>query len=82
MAESVYVNFPSQAVPDLEKISPEYGLKIGKAICQEWFKDSHNKDTTHHIKSFTSLDYMLEESKLYKSIKTNYLSMVICLILI
>ena len=42
MAESVYVNFPSQAVPDLEKISPEYGLKIGKAICQEWFKDSHN----------------------------------------
>ena len=42
MAESVYVNFPSQAVPDLEKMSPEYGLKIGKAICQEWFKDSHN----------------------------------------
>ena len=42
MAESVYVNFPSQAVPDLEKMSQEYGLKIAKAIEQEWFKDSHS----------------------------------------
>jgi len=42
MAESVYVNFPSQAVPDLEKMSPEYGLKVAKAIEQEWFKDSHS----------------------------------------
>lgn len=37
MAESVYVNFPSQVVSDLEKMSPEYGLKISKAIEQEWF---------------------------------------------
>jgi len=42
MAESVYVNFPSQAVPDLEKMSPEYGLKVARAIEQEWFKDSHS----------------------------------------
>jgi hypothetical protein len=42
MAESVHVNFPSQAVPDLEKMSSEYGLKVAKAIGQEWFKDSHN----------------------------------------
>ena len=42
MAESVYVNFPSQAVPDLEKMSSEYGLKVAKAIEQEWFKDSHS----------------------------------------
>ena len=41
MAESVYVNFPSQAVPDLEKMSPEYGLRVARAIEQEWFKDSH-----------------------------------------
>ena len=40
MAESVYVNFPSQAVPDLEKMSPEYGLKVARAIEQEWFRDS------------------------------------------
>jgi len=42
MAESVYVNFPSQAVPDLEKMSSEYGLKVARAIEHEWFKDSHN----------------------------------------
>ena len=42
MAESVYVNFPSQAVPDLEKMGHEYGLKVAKAIEQEWFKDGHN----------------------------------------
>jgi len=42
MAESVYVNFPSQAVPDLEKMSPEYGLKVARAIEHEWFKDSHS----------------------------------------
>ncbi|WP_339850396.1 hypothetical protein, partial [uncultured Dokdonia sp.] len=42
MAESVYVNFPSQAVPDLEKMSSEYGLKVARAIEQEWFKDSHS----------------------------------------
>ena len=42
MAESVYVNFPSQAVPDLEKMSSEYGLKVARAIEQEWFKDAHN----------------------------------------
>jgi len=43
MAESVYVNFPSQAVPDLEKVSPEYGLKVARAIEQEWFKDTNNR---------------------------------------
>ena len=37
MADSVYVNFPSQVVSDLEKMSPEYGLKVAKAIEQEWF---------------------------------------------
>ena len=42
MAESVYVNFPSQAVSDLEKMSPEYGLKVARAIETEWFKDSHS----------------------------------------
>ena len=42
MAESVYVNFPSQAVSDLEKMSSEYGLKVARAIEQEWFKDTHN----------------------------------------
>jgi hypothetical protein len=42
MAESVHVNFPSQVVSDQEKISPEYGLKIAKAIEQEWFDGAHS----------------------------------------
>ena len=42
MAESVYVNFPSQAVSDLEKMSSDYGLKVARAIEQEWFKDTHS----------------------------------------
>ena len=38
MAESVINNyFPSQVVSDLEKMSYEYGLKVGKAIQHEWF---------------------------------------------
>ena len=42
MIES-YVNFPSQAVSDLEKLSNEYGLKVAKAIRQEWFDGSTNR---------------------------------------
>ena len=42
MAESVHVNFPSQVVSDLEKISFEYGLKVARAIEQEWYNDSHS----------------------------------------
>ena len=38
MAESVINNyFPSQVVSDLEKMSYEYGLKVAKAIENEWF---------------------------------------------
>ena len=37
------VNFPSQAVSDLEKMSQDYGLEVAKAIKQEWFYDSRSK---------------------------------------
>tara|TARA_R110002050_G_scaffold25369_3_gene67686 strand:+ start:1013 stop:3379 length:2367 start_codon:yes stop_codon:yes gene_type:complete len=43
MAESVHVGFPSQIVSDLEKMSEEYGLKVGRAIEHEWFNSSHNR---------------------------------------
>ena len=36
--------FPSQAVSDLEKISYDYGLKIAKAIQQEWFNGGGNSN--------------------------------------
>ena len=48
MAESVYVNFPSQAVSDQEKMSSEYGLKVARAIEQEWFKDSHSNNSNRY----------------------------------
>ena len=35
-------NFPSQVVSDVEKISYEYGLKVAKAIEQEWFSAENN----------------------------------------
>jgi len=37
------INFPSQAVSDMEKMSHEYGEKVAKAIRQEWFVGSANK---------------------------------------
>ena len=37
------VNFPSQAVGDLEKLSDKYGLEVAKAIRQEWFTGATSK---------------------------------------
>ena len=42
MAESVHVNFPSQVVSDLEKMSYDYGLRVARAIEQEWFNGTHS----------------------------------------
>ena len=45
MAESVIRSyFPSQVVSDLEKLSYDYGLKVAKAIEQEWFNNDRNRD--------------------------------------
>ena len=55
MAESVYTNFPSQAVSDLEKMSSEYGLKVARAIEQEWFKDTLNNKFLHNQNNFHRL---------------------------
>jgi len=43
MAESGIKNyFPSQTVSDAEKLSYDYGLKVGKAIATEWFNNDRN----------------------------------------
>jgi len=43
MAESgIKSYFPSQAVSDAEKLSYEYGLKVGKAIETEWFNNDRS----------------------------------------
>ena len=44
MAESGIKNyFPSQTVRDAEKLSHDYGLKVAKAIEQEWFNNDRVK---------------------------------------
>jgi len=51
MAESgIKSYFPSQTVGDAEKLSYEYGLKVGKAIEQEWFNSDRgsNKYKSNH----------------------------------
>ena len=49
MAESgIKSYFPSQTVSDAEKLSYEYGLKVGKAIETEWF---NNDRSTSRYKS-------------------------------
>ena len=53
MTESV-INFPSQAVSDLEKLSDDYGLKVAQAIEQEWWGDTVGKFKTN-LNSFHKL---------------------------
>ncbi len=51
MAESgIKSYFPSQTVSDAEKLSYDYGLKVGKAIEQEWFNNDRNSNryTANH----------------------------------
>lgn len=67
MAESV-VNFPSQAVSDLEKASLEYGEKVAKAIRQEWFdnntsKYSSNFDSFHKLRLYSRGEQPIEKYK-------------------
>jgi len=48
MAESVLnINFPSQVVSDLEKMSYDYGLKVAKAIQHEWYGKTHSGDSRY-----------------------------------
>jgi len=57
MAESgIKSYFPSQTVSDAEKLSYEYGLKVGKAIETEWFNNDRNLDRyTSNTNSFHEL---------------------------
>ena len=49
-------SFPSQAVSDAEKMSAEYGVKIGNAIEHEWFNTTGSSNRHANYKnSFHSL---------------------------
>ena len=62
MAESLYVNFPSQVVSDLEKMGYDYGLKVAKAIETEWFNNDHQSN------KYLILGDMLELGKFSKKL--------------
>ena len=61
-------SFPSQAVSDLEKLSEEYGLKIAKAIKQEWFtgttsKFHGNSNNYHQLRLYARGEQSIQKYK-------------------
>jgi len=68
MAESVHKNFPSQVVSDLEKITNDYGLRVGKAIELEWFDNSshrysHSQRKFHNLRLYARGEQSVQKYK-------------------
>jgi hypothetical protein len=71
MAESIIKDyFPSQVATDIEKVSQEYGLKVAKAIENEWFvKDgAHyrfavNQDSFHKLRLYARGEQSVQKYK-------------------
>ena len=71
MAESgIKSYFPSQTVSDAEKLSYEYGLKVGKAIEQEWFNNDNgsgryksNHNDFHNLRLYARGEQSVQKYK-------------------
>ena len=71
MAESVVKSyFPSQVASDLEKVSYDYGLKVAKAIEDEWFKRDggvyrfhSNQETFHNRRQYARGEQSIQKYK-------------------
>ena len=71
MAESgIKSYFPSQTVGDAEKLSYEYGLKVGKAIEQEWFNSNgssnrykSNSNDFHNLRLYARGEQSIQKYK-------------------
>jgi hypothetical protein len=71
MAESITKDhFPSQVASDMEKMSPEYGLKVAKAIEDEWFKRdgityrfASNEDTFNKLRLYARGEQSVQKYK-------------------
>ena len=71
MADSVVKGFfPSQVASDAEKISTEYGLKVGRAIQDEWFKTDRgnsryesNQNTFHRLRLYSRGEQSIQKYK-------------------
>jgi len=62
--------FPSQTVGDAEKLSYEYGLKVGKAIEQEWFNNDRsanryksNSNNFHNLRLYARGEQSVQKYK-------------------
>ena len=71
-------NFPSQVVSDLEKASSEYGLKIAKAIENEWFNTDYgsnrfltNTNNFHRLRLYARGEQSIQKYKDELSINGN-----------
>ena len=71
MAESVVKSFfPSQVASDEEKMSSEYGLRVGRAIQDEWFKSDSgtsryrsNQNTFHGLRLYARGEQPIQKYK-------------------
>jgi len=71
MAESgIKSYFPSQTVSDAEKLSEEYGLKVGKAIETEWFNNDRslnryraNHNNFHNLRLYARGEQSIQKYK-------------------
>lgn len=71
MAESVIRSFfPSQIASDQEKMSIEYGLRVGRAIQDEWFKASagttrfrNNQSAFHRLRLYARGEQSIQKYK-------------------
>ena len=71
MAESGMKSyFPSQTVSDAEKLSYDYGLKVGKAIEQEWFNEDRqmnryrsNHNDFHNLRLYARGEQSIQKYK-------------------
>ena len=71
MAESGMKSyFPSQTVSDAEKLSYDYGLKVGKAIEQEWFNNDRsinkyksNQNNFHNLRLYARGEQSIQKYK-------------------
>jgi hypothetical protein len=67
--------FPSQVVSDVEKVSYDYGLKVAKAIEQEWYSDNqsargsnynmhgHNQKNFHNLRLYARGEQSIQKYK-------------------
>ena len=62
--------FPSQAVADVEKQDPKYGMQVAKAIESEWFKKDSgstryfaNRDNFHRLRLYARGEQSIQKYK-------------------